>query len=188
MGIVVAIGFATIWQMPTAQSNPTTRSRTRTIEQSQLSPTPCKFNKPVRLKTTRTYDIFGGSEFDTLVCGYLFTQPEENFDTRITVAYLRIINAPDRRFLRSMKREIDRGNSVNFVRDKAYHFNLGCLKNGKIQGIKYDRRYPYLTDRVEQSILRSTPQQPVRLILSFGKHIGSGCECCNLAHRIRLYE
>jgi hypothetical protein len=28
----------------------------------------------------------------------------------------------------------------------------------------------------------------VVLILSFGKHAGSDCECCNLAHRVRLHS
>jgi hypothetical protein len=177
---MMTMSLAVIWQTITL--------KTLAIENSKLTTTPCNFTKLISLKKTENYHIFGGSEFDTLVCGYLFTRQEQIFDERVTVAYLRITTAPDRNFIRAIKRGINKGNSVNFVRNNAYYFNLGCLKKGEIEGTEYDRRYAYLTDRVEKYILQSTPQQPVKLILSFGKHIGSGCECCNLAHRIRLYE
>jgi hypothetical protein len=170
-----------------------TSSSTQAIEiadgqTSAMGATNCNFTKPIPLKTTRRYGLLGDDEFDTLVCGHIVTKQEKNFGQTITVAYLRIIKADDRRFLLAIQREISKGNGVNFVRGNYYFFNLGCLEQGKITGTQYDPRYPYITEQVQASILKSTPQRPVKLILSFGKHAGSGCECCNLAYRIRLYS
>lgn len=190
LSLIAAILAGISWQAASAGSKPRElAAKEIALYKPVRKPPACNFlTPPVRLKVTRTYDIFGGDEFDTRVCGYLFTRREKIFDDPVTIAYFRIMDAADRNFLTAIQRGISSGNSVNFVRDRAYYFNLGCLQKGKIQGIKHDRRYPYLTDRVERSILKSTPQKPVRLILSFGKHIGSECECCNLAHRIRLDE
>jgi hypothetical protein len=177
------------WQIAIAAAQPVPMTIAGSTSSPKSKFSPCNFRaKPIRLKTTRNYGIFGNDEFDTLVCGYLFTREEKLFDESVTIAYFRILKAADRRFINAIRRGIKAGNSVNFVRGNSYYFNLGCIQQGKIKGETFDRRSPYLTDRVERSILASTSGQPIGLVLSFGKHIGSGCECCNLAHQIRLYE
>ncbi len=139
-------------------------------------------------KSENEYDIFGGSEFDTEVTGYLETREEEVFGENVNTAYFAITDFEDINFRKSIEAGIKEGNSVNKKSGNLYLFNLGCLKNFRIVGMDYGDEVPYLDDRTEKTILNSSKSSPVSLKLRFGLHPGAGCTCCNLAHSIRIME
>lgn len=143
--------------------------------------------KPTGLKTTTRYGIFGDDAFETVVCGYLVIQPEERFDEKVNVAYLRIVRFYDDGFKQAIAHAIEQGNTVNAKADEAYDFSLGCFKNQTIvtddQNFKTD-----LTNEAQTALIDSSVERPVVLLLAFEKHPGSECVCCNLAHQIRLYR
>jgi hypothetical protein len=152
-----------------------------------------QLNKKKNLKIDKKekkfeYDIFGGEEFSTLVKGYLKIKQQEIFSNNYDIAYLVITEYEDEGFIKSIKKGIKEGNSVNSISsDGEYMFNLGCLKNNKITGRQYEKD-PYLDQRTEQKILNSVKDNPVKLKLFFSFHDGAACVCCNLAHLIRLVE
>ncbi|WP_431630573.1 hypothetical protein [Alkalinema pantanalense] len=59
-----------------------------------------------------------------------------------------------------------------------------CLAVGR----EYDRLVPYINRETQQKLQASSRDRPLRVILSFGKHRGRDCECCNLAHKVRVYD
>ncbi len=148
---------------------------------------PCEFNKEVALKTTTTYGIFGDDEFDTVVCGYAELKDEVVFDETQTNIYFNIAKFVDEEFKDSLQQGISEGNTINQQEGEIYKFNLGCYKNDAIEGIQYEDGVDYIDSATQQAILNSTAENPVALILSFGEHYGRGCDCCNLAHQIKLY-
>lgn len=148
---------------------------------------PCEFNKDISLKTTTTYGIFGDDEFDTVVCGYAELKDEVVFDQTQTNIYFNITNFADEGFKKSLQQGISEGNTINQQEGEIYKFNLGCYKNDAIEGIQYEEGVDYIDSATQQAILNSTAENPVALILSFGEHYGRGCDCCNLAHQIKLY-
>jgi hypothetical protein len=137
------------------------------------------------LRSSQTYGIFGNDEFDTIACGYLVTRTEKIWDESVNVAYFRIIQFAQPGFQQSIAQGIAAGNSVNVFRDGQYEFNLGCFAPNRITGQQYDPQTPYLDPATQTQLLKSTPQKPIAIVLSFGKHAGRDCECCNLAHSIR---
>jgi hypothetical protein len=141
----------------------------------------------VALKTTTKYGIFGDDIFDTVVCGYVKLQEETIFEETQTNVYFVITKFMDEGFKNSIEKGIAEGNTINKKIDDNYAFNLGCFKDGKIVGIEYDPRVPYIDEITQNKILTSTKENPVSLIFSFGKHEGRDCICCNLAHQIKLY-
>jgi hypothetical protein len=149
-------------------------------------PAPCDLSKSIPLRSTTTYGIFGDDEFDTVACGYLVTREEMVWDEPVTVAYFRIIKFGDEGFQRAIQSGIDQGNSVNHFTDGRYEFNLGCFETNQIKGVQFNPQQPYLTPEVERALRQSSAQQPIALIFSFGRHLGSECICCNLAHTVRL--
>lgn len=148
----------------------------------------CDFSRPVPLRPTTQYGLLGNDSFDTLVCGYLVVKQEEVFGEATTTAYLRIVRFKDPKFQQAMAREVAQGNSVNSVANGVYDFNLGCYQNQKIVGIDHDPKRTYLAPAVQTRLSTSSATAPVPLILSFGQHVGTGCDCCNMAHQIRLYR
>ncbi len=149
----------------------------------------CNFSNPVNLRRTNQYGIFGTDEFDTIVCGYLIKKQIEVFGEQQTNAYLRIIAFYDEGFRKSIAEGIQEGNTINLVENGVYAFNLGCLKKGKIVGDENQGlKNKYIDGRTQAKLLKSSPNQPVSVILSFGKHSGRDCCCLNLAEQIRVYE
>lgn len=167
---------------------PTNVGKALTAKSLKSQAITCNFAKPVQLRSTTKYGIFGDDTFDTVVCGYLITKEQEIYDEKHTIAYLRIVKFADEGFKKAMSRGVAEGNSINAVENGNYDFSLGCFKNGKIEA-DYENKTgkPYLTEAVKAKIINSSPQQPVALILSFGKHEGSDCVCCNLAYIVRDY-
>jgi len=134
-----------------------------------------------------SYDIFGGSEFKTAVEGYLEVKDKEGFEgEKNPTAFLVITKFYNEKFKESIEKGIDEGNTVNIKENGKYKFNLGCFKNGSIQGIEYKKGTEYIDDSTMQAILNSTPEKPVKLELYFTEHLGTGCVCCNLAYKIRV--
>lgn len=148
---------------------------------------PCEFNKDVELRTTTTYGIFGEDEFDTVVCGYAELKDEVVFDESQTNIYFNITKFADEQFKNSLDQGITEGNLVNKKDGENYKFNLGCYKDGAIDAIQYEDDKEYVDSATEQAILNSTAENPVAIVLYFGQHFGRGCQCCNLAHQLRLY-
>jgi len=140
----------------------------------------CDFSQPVPLRETTQYGIFGNDNFDTIVCGYLKSK-EIPFPVEHYNAYLVISDFLHEGLIRSIDKEIRIGNSVNIKEGNDYWFNLGCLKDGEIiSGAD-------INTQTQQAILDSSPSKPVSLVLSFEKHPGYDCDCCNLANKISLY-
>lgn len=148
----------------------------------------CDFSKPVDLRETTKYGIFGDDEFDTIVCGYLVTKEEIVWDEKQTNAYFVIIDFYDEKLKESIKKGIQEGNTINSETNGIYEFNLGCFENGEIVGTEYNESEIYLDGAAQEKILNSSLDDPASIILSFGKHSGTECYCCNLAHKIRIYE
>jgi hypothetical protein len=164
------------------------RSQSVIAQPEPIAATTCQFAPPpTPLRSTTQYGIFGNDEFDTLVCGYLVTRPEQRFDETVNLAYLRILQFQDEAFKQAIASGVENKNTINTKTDNYYELGLGCYRNGKIIGTEHDRTVPYLSQPTQQQLLQSSAQKPLRLILSFGKHTGSSCDCCNLPHRIRTY-
>ncbi|MEB3292917.1 MAG: hypothetical protein VKJ24_07140 [Synechococcales bacterium] len=153
----------------------------------KASPT-CQFTPPPkRLRSTTRYGIFGNDEFDSLVCGYLVIRQEQRFEEEIQLAYFRITQFYEQGLQQAIATGIENKNAINAKTDGYYELGLGCYQNGRIIGTEYDRKLPYLPTATQQQLFKSSAQKPVRVILSFGKHTGEGCDCCNLPHQIRIY-
>jgi hypothetical protein len=135
--------------------------------------------------------MFGTEEFDTVVCGYLENREAlggEGEGTPIVVPYLVIVDYKDWEFRNSLSNSVSSGKGMNLFLSGRYYFNCGCLKNNKIIGNPaYKDKDDYLDKATESALLESSPEHPVSVVLSFGLHPGTGCICCNLAHKIRLY-
>ncbi|MBE9028676.1 hypothetical protein IQ266_02750 [filamentous cyanobacterium LEGE 11480] len=162
---------------------------TSSVQTQTQAANPCNFTQrsDLKLKRSERYGMFGDDEFDTVVCGYLVTRETKIWDETVNVAYLRITKFAQLGFQQAIAQNIQQGNSVNVLRQGKYEFNLGCFDGTRITGKQYEPEQPYLTTAVQSKILSSSKTQPIALLLSFGKHLGSDCECCNLAHRIRIY-
>jgi hypothetical protein len=159
---------------------------TGTVQGKPSPPSPCGNLTALRpLRTSQNYGIFGNDEFDTIVCGHLVTRTEKIWDTSVNVAYFRISQFAQPGFQQAIAQGIAAGNRVNAFRDGQYEFNLGCFAPNRITGQQYDPQTPYLNPATQTQLLNSTPQKPIAIVLTFGKHAGSDCTCCNLAHSIR---
>ncbi len=139
----------------------------------------CKFEEQ--------YGIFGDSEFDTIVSGYLETKKKKTIDGLKIIPYFVITKFYSDKFRESIEEGINSGNGVNIKENGLYKFNLGCLENGKIIGIEYEKNKAYIDGETTTNIINSSKENPVSIILSFGKHLGSECSCCNLANQVRIY-
>ena len=149
--------------------------------------TECDFSKPVDLRQTTKYGIFGDDEFDTLACGYLKLVEQQVWDQKQISAYLIIVDYADPGFIHSVDAGVKMGNSVNRIGPSYYEINLGCFVDGKVAGDDFGDPYPYIDAQTQQAILSSSPGNLVSLVLSYEFHPGRGCGCCHLAHKIRLY-
>lgn len=147
----------------------------------------CTFPQAVVLRSTEKYGIFGDDEFDTFVCGYLVKRNIEVFGEQQTNAYLRIIAFYDNGLKNSIEKGIREGNTVNSVENGNYDFNLGCWQNGQIV-IDENENANYIDKVTQDRLAKSTPTQPVSVILSFEKHKGSDYYCLSLAEQIRISQ
>lgn len=133
-------------------------------------------------------DIFGTEESQTYVCGYLISEEEDVFGEMQTNVYLEISEFFEESFKDAILAGIVRGNTVNKEVDGRLRLNLGCLVEGKIEGVQFQEDSPYIDENTTEKLLNSSPENPISLSLEFGIHEGFGCDCCNLAHKIRVYE
>ncbi len=152
----------------------------------------CAWNCQVEEKQgveEKKFGIFGDSEFDAVVSGYLEIQEKESFEgSKITTTYFVITKFYDDEFRKSIDEGINRGNSVNLKENGLYKFNLGCFEEGEIIGIEYEEDKIYIDEETTEKIINSSKENLISIILSFGKHFGFGCTCCNLAHQVRIYD
>lgn len=153
--------------------------------QKEVSNKNCTFPQAVGLRNTQKYGIFGDDEFDTLVCGYLVKRNIEVFGEQQTNAYLRIVKFYDDGFKNSIEKGIREGNTVNLLKNGNYDFNLGCWQDEKIV---IDENTNYIDKATQDTLAKSTPTQPVSVILSFEKHSGSDYYCLSLAEQIRISQ
>ncbi|MGI0493079.1 hypothetical protein ACN4EG_14950 [Alkalinema pantanalense CENA528] len=189
MGLVVSIGGFLGLQVPViAAEAPLPQPSTPSQAVPAAPEPPCDLPALSTQRSTTEYGIFGNDEFNTAVCGYVVTRQEPRFDETVTAAYLRITQFGDLGFQRAIAKGIEAKNTINQYRDGQYELNLGCLKNNKIVGIEYDRLVPYINRETQQKLQASSHDRPIPVILSFGKHKGRDCECCNLAHKVRVYD
>lgn len=170
-------------------SNPeeTSESEENSTEENNETTSTCDFSKEIALRTTDNYDIFGESEFDTVVCGYVKTQTEVVWDQEQENIYFVITQYEDEKFRESIIEGMKNGNTVNKKIGDYYALNLGCKDGDRITGIQYKSDETYLDDETQNKILSSNQENPLSLIISFDKHEGVGCTCCNLASKIRPY-
>jgi hypothetical protein len=141
------------------------------------------------IEEEKQYGIFGDSEFDTIVSGYLEIKEVEGLEgSKITNAYFVITEFYEEELRESIEEGIERGNSVNLKENGFYKFNLGCFKDGRIEGVEYEKDKVYMDDETMEKILNSSRENPISIVLYFGLHGGFGCVCCNLAHQVRVYE
>ncbi|NQV13712.1 MAG: hypothetical protein HQ530_05435 [Parcubacteria group bacterium] len=171
------------------ESEETTESDTEeSTTDNDSAESQCEFNKDVSLQETTTYGIFGEDTFDTVVCGYLETKEEEVWDEKQTNAYFAIKSFYHDGFKQSIEKGISEGNSINNKKsDGTYLFNLGCYQDSKVSGRDYETGVYYIDDAAQSALQNSSADKPVSIVLSFGLHGGSGCSCCNLAHKVRAY-
>ena len=135
---------------------------------------------------TNSYNIFGKSKFSTIVSGYLTTRMmSAEGGTEFEHAYLAITSFEDNEFKESIKDGIEQMNGVNKLENDTYLFNLGCFNENKITSDTQEED-PYLDENTQAEILKSTKENPVSLTLYFEEELGHGCECCNLAEKIRV--
>jgi hypothetical protein len=134
------------------------------------------------------YNIFGESKFDTIVKGYLEVKEKQVFDSTIPTAYFVITEFADNGFRESLEEGISQRNTVNMKENDMYKFNLGCFGDGKIEGIEYEADKVYIDESTQEKIIGSSLNNQVSLVLSFGYHLGRGCDCCNLAHSVRISD
>lgn len=148
--------------------------------------------KGINLKAAKNYSMLGDDEFDTAVCGYLVKKTENvpfiDDGSKQVNAYLNVVEFADSKFKDSVLKTIsEEGNTINQASGQIVELNLGCLQKGEITGISYQSD-PYIDAKTMASILASSVEKPVPLVLSFGIHDGRGCNCCNLMHKVRLIE
>ncbi|MBM3255868.1 MAG: hypothetical protein FJZ04_00130 [Candidatus Moranbacteria bacterium] len=146
--------------------------------------------KSIALKTTEKYSMFGDDVFDTVVCGFLQPKKDIIFEQEQNIAYFKVLEFADEKFKASVHQGVAEGNTVNQATVEDTYLNLGCLNENKIVSEPRGTDNPdaYIDPQTEQALLASSEAQPVAIILSFGLHEGSGCNCCNLAHKIRLIQ
>lgn len=140
-----------------------------------------------KLRSAQRYGLFGDEEFDTIICGHLVTREEKIWDESVNSAYFRITQFADAKFQAAIAQGIQAGNGVNALRQGRYELNLGCVSSTGIVGHQYNSQIPYLNDGTMKALQRSQVNQPIAVVISFGKHPGSNCDCCNLAHAVRYY-
>jgi hypothetical protein len=145
------------------------------------APSPCNLTPEQPLRSTQRYGIFGDDSFDTLVCGYLVTRPEEVWGEKQTTAYLRIVQFGDPKFQAALQRGIDSGNHLNAKRDGQYEMSLGCWQDNSI----HTDGAAYLTPTLQAALKNSLNKTPIALKLSFNRHPGTDCTCCHLMDQIR---
>lgn len=137
--------------------------------------------------SSNQYDIFGASDYSTLVTGYLkvitvepsYSEMEGAYSDEQELSYFLITNFKDFEFRNSIADGINRMNGVNKFEEGHYLFGLGCIRNEKIYSDEIT-----IDDRTNDLILSSNINSPLTLRLYFTPHNGSECNCCSLAEKI----
>ncbi len=187
--IVTTLGYFTWYvggeQQLVEETAPVVKDKT---EQVAVVPTVCDFDSvSPTLKAGSTFDLGGGEEFDTVVCGYLTTKEEnmamEGDEPLIkNRAYFNVTKFQQVEFKTALDAQLAEGNTVNAVTAGEYQLGCGCSENGKIVSDVGD-----LTDAISlPKLLASTKDKPVIVKLSFYKEGGRGCTCCNLLDKIQV--
>jgi len=178
---------------------------------SQIAPKPALIIQPVALERPDaerqnqiddeaaigqkhiSYDMFGTSEFSTIVEGYYQKKEDAiggigNDGEEIVYSnpYFVITKFEDVEFEENMKQAIDRGNLHNRFEDNHYKFNLGFFKDKKIECDNYKNPgLSCLDEVVELKIKNSTLQNQIRIKLFFGEHYNN---VGSLAYKIELVD
>lgn len=132
------------------------------------------------------------SNFDSGVTGYLkkvtesYGNPEQEAgdigNATLEKAYFVITGYQEKEELENYLIDFEQGN-VNKKENGNILFALGCYENNTIKIDVEDEEY--IDSATMTKILNSTIDKPVNLRLFFQDHLGRGCECCNIAEKIR---
>ncbi len=145
--------------------------------------------KQVEEKILEEYGLWQRN-FNELVAGYVVLQKVKGLSELFgyidqTNVYLEIIDYMDEEFIKSLEKKIEEGNTINIKSDGNILFNLGCLENNKI--IADSRGPDYMNKETQETILKSTKENPVSIVLYFEQELGKGCKCCSFAKKVWLY-
>jgi hypothetical protein len=152
----------------------------------------CDLDQVTGLKAGTTWDIQGGEDFSTAVCGYLMREDvyNEMDDVTNNIAKLVITSYKDAEFKQVIEAGISEGNTVNAATGSNYVFGLGCYRNGQIVfnvANELDLGSMGIIDVASTAKLENaTATEPVAVKLEFMEHLGSGCNCCNLAEIVEV--
>ncbi|MDD4351964.1 MAG: hypothetical protein PHU71_03205 [Candidatus Gracilibacteria bacterium] len=140
---------------------------------------PYEYEEDVEIEKNNL-DIRGESEFTTTVTGYLEVLNEELYDQEWDFAYIAISGFGEPSI--ESKLGDEKLNESGHIL-----FRLGCFEEGEIIGEKYyDDSEDYVDEKTLEALLDSNLDNQVDLELQFGYHLGRGCVCCNLVHKIRV--
>lgn len=151
---------------------------------------PCDFSTvTASVIPGKTFDIFGGENFSTIVCGYIHTKEQNvGMDEEIikNVAYVAVKKFKDDAFKAKIEAGIaGEGNTVNAKLGSDYLLGCGCLEGGKI--VANPEPTGGLMSLADQAkFIASTAEKPVIMKLTYEVHGGSGCTCCTLFEKAEV--
>lgn len=191
--VVLAAGGFFAWyylkpETSTKNSSLQTTQAPATTTTSQNSS--CDLSKVTGLTPGTTWDILGGEDFSTAVCGYLKTETVHNEMDDVTndIASLVITSYKDAGFKTAIEKVVNEGNTVNSSSSANNSFSLGCYANGQITYSRPNELSMGQTGTIDAAqttkLKNATATNPVAVKLEFFKHAGSGCNCCNLAENV----
>lgn len=189
--LVGALGYF-VWQQNT---EPTTTDYSgvnlqTTDELAEVPADPCDFsNVKATLTAATTYDILGGENFSTLVCGYIYTREQDmglgEVDIR-NVAYVAVKAFQDAKFKAKIEETISsEGNTVNGKIGSDYLLGCGCLENNEIVASPAPAG-GLMSVGDQTKFIASTTDKPVIMKLTYEVHGGSGCNCCTLFEKAEV--
>lgn len=199
--ILMAGGFFAWYYLGGSDSETVTDTKTTTSEvattESETVPTPepvstCDLTKVTGLVAGTNWDIQGGENFSTAVCGYLTREDiyNEMDDVTKNIASLVITSYKDAGFKTAIEEGISEGNTVNTSSGGNNKFGLGCYENSQITfnvpnniGLGSSGTIDAVSTL---KLINATATKPVAVKLEFKEHLGSGCNCCNLAEIVEV--
>lgn len=167
-----------------------TEKKTDNETATVASADPCDFTKvTTTIIPGTTFDVFGGENFSTLVCGYIYTKEQNMGMDEVLMkntAYVAVKKFKDDAFKAKIEAGITgEGNTVNSKLGSDYLLGCGCLEAGKI--IASPEPTGGLMSLADQAkFIASTSDKPVIMKLTYEVHGGSGCTCCTLFEKAEV--
>lgn len=191
VGLIGGGFFAWYYLMGPGKKVATTTTTSNTANTQEPNST-CDLEKITGLTAGTTWDIQGGETFSTAVCGYLTREVVHNEMDDVTndIASLVITSYKDAGFKTSIEKGISEGNSVNTSLGGNNKFGLGCYENSQITFNVPKNIGLGSSGTIDAAstlkLINATAAKPVAVKLEFKEHLGSGCNCCNLAEIVEV--